>query len=310
MGAKILVTGGAGFIGSHIARHLVEKGERVLVADNLASGYEKNVPRKADILNMDISDHKALAKLPGRDIKAVIHLAAQSSGEISNEKPLLDIMTNSVGTLALLRWCRDNGIKRFIFSSSMAVYGQPEEPCVKETDPCRPLSLYGISKLTAENYVNHFARDGMDTTIFRFFSVYGPGQDLGNMKQGMVSIYLAYILKGETLYVKGSSDRFRDFIYVDDVADAVIASIDSPAAYGKTYNLATGVKTFVRDLVDMELEALGKDRSIYPVKYEGRTPDDQFGLYADISRIEKDLGWRPKVALSEGIRRMSKWARS
>jgi len=310
MDKKVLVTGGAGFIGSHIARRLLKDGRRVLVADNLASGYDKNIPNGADFLNMDISDHKALAGLSGRDIGAVVHLAAQSSGEISHEKPLLDIMTNSVGTLALLRWCRTNGVKRFIFSSSMAVYGQPEKECVKETDPCRPLSLYGISKLSAESYVNHFSREGIDTTIFRLFSVYGPGQDLDNMKQGMVSIYLSYILKGQTLHVKGSGERFRDFTYIDDVVDAMTGSMDSKAAFGKVYNIATGVKTLVKDLVGMELAAMGKDGKTYPVKYEGSTPDDQFGLYADIFRIKSDLNWEPKVTLEEGLKRMAEWTRS
>lgn len=310
MDKKILVTGGAGFIGSHIAKRLLEEGHKVLVMDNLASGYEKNIPAGADFLNIDISDHKALANLSGSDIGVVFHLAAQSSGEISHERPLLDIMTNSVGTLALLDWCKANRIKRFIFSSSMAVYGQPEKPRVKENDVCRPLSRYGISKLAAENYVNHFSREGIDTTIFRLFSVYGPGQDLDNMKQGMVSIYLSYILKGRTLHVKGSGERFRDFTYIDDVVDAMTRSMDAEITFGKVYNIATGIKTLVSDLVALELAVMGKDDKTYPVKYEGSTPDDQFGLYADISGIERDLNWRPGVALKEGLKRMAEWTRS
>jgi UDP-glucose 4-epimerase len=310
MDKRILVTGGAGFIGSHIARRLLSEGHRVLIIDNLSSGYEKNIPAAADFLNMDISDYKALMNLPAEGIKAVVHLAAQSSGEISHEKPLLDVMTNSVGTMLLLRWCKDNGVKRFIFSSSMAAYGHPQTLCVKETDACHPLSLYGISKLAGENYVNHFGREGINTTIFRLFSIYGPGQDLNNMKQGMVSIYLSYLLKNQALHVKGSGDRFRDFTYIDDVTDVIARSIDSSVTFGNIYNLATGIKTLVKDLVRVELAALGKNIQSYPVKYEGSTPDDQFGLYADISKIKNDLNWKPRFMLSEGIRRMVEWAKS
>jgi UDP-glucose 4-epimerase len=307
--SKIIITGAAGFIGSHIAQRLLDEGYHILALDNLVSGYRKNLPPGADFLNIDISDAKSLAKLPAKNIKAVIHLAAQSSGEVSSEKPLVDLMTNAAGTLLLLIWCRNNGIKRFIFSSSMAVYGQPASLPVKENDRCCPLSFYGISKLTAENYINNFRKKGMYTTIFRLFSVYGPGQDLSNMKQGMVSIYLSYLLKNRVLQVKGSGERFRDFIYIDDVSETIAKSIDSPVTFGKTYNLATGIKTLVKDLIKLELEVLGKDIKKYPVKYEGSTPDDQFGLYADITRIKKDLHWKTKITLSEGIRRMVKWAR-
>jgi UDP-glucose 4-epimerase len=129
------------------------------------------------------------------------------------------------------------------------------------------------------------------------------------MKQGMVSIYLSYLLKNRVLQVKGSGERFRDFIYIDDVSETIAKSIDSPVTFGKTYNLATGIKTLVKDLIKLELEVLGKDIKKYPVKYEGSTPDDQFGLYADITRIKKDLHWKTKITLSEGIRRMVKWAR-
>ena len=309
MKEKIIITGGAGFIGSCLARKLLGNGYDVLILDNLLTGRESNISQGTEFIKMDISDHKALARLSGKGIKTIFHLAAQSSGEISHEEPVLDVTTNSVGTLLLLKWARDNGIKRFLFTSSMAVYGQPDRSLVAEETELKPISLYGISKMTAEHYVRHFGDKGINGTVFRLFSVYGPGQDLENMKQGMVSIFLAYILMGQRLHVKGSGQRFRDLVYVDDVTDAMVKAMNEERTFGETYNIGTGVKTLISELVDIELKAMGKDPSKYPVKYEGSTPDDQFGLFADISKIRKDLKWSPAVTLKEGIRRMAEWAK-
>jgi UDP-glucose 4-epimerase len=305
----LLVTGGAGFIGSHLARRCLALGYDVTVIDNLATGKRGNVPPGAAFIEGDISDGEVLSRIPPRRIDAVLHLAAQSSGEVSDEHPDLDLRVNTLGTLLLLTFCKKRGIPRFLYASSMAVYGDP--PCnpVSEEEPCRPLSCYGISKRASELYIGHFAREGLATTCFRMFSVYGPGQDLGNLKQGMVSIFLAYLLEGKPVHVKGSGDRFRDFIYIDDVVEAWVRALDSPATFGKVYNLATGEKTLVRDLVRAEILALGLDPGRYPVNYGGSTPADQFGLYADISKLRRDLGWKPVITLSAGIGRKVAWAR-
>lgn len=307
---RVLVTGGAGFIGSSIARRLLRDGHSVVIIDNLVTGYERNIPKGAVFKKLDIGDEKQIELIPEEKYDAIFHLAAQSSGEISNEKPGLDILTNALGTLNLLRWAEKRGMKRFLYASSMSVYGDlpPSALPIKETTPCEPLSFYGITKLAAEHYVKHFSRKGMDTTIFRMFSVYGPGQDMTNMKQGMVSIYLAYILKNEPIWVKGSKDRFRDFIYIDDVVEAWVGALAAKASYGKTYNLAGGKKVHVRELVEAELKACGV-KPDYPVKYEGSTPADQFGVYADITRAKGDLGWAPKVSLADGLKKMVEWVR-
>ncbi|MDD1659597.1 MAG: NAD-dependent epimerase/dehydratase family protein [Methanomicrobiales archaeon] len=308
MAERILITGGAGFIGSHLAHRCLTLGHEVVVVDNLSTGASENLPAGAEFVELDISREEDYRKIHPFDFDAVFHLAAQSSGEISSENPALDLTVNTLGTLLLLRRCQKAGVKRFLYSSSMAVYGNPERQHVDETDECRPLSFYGISKLAAEHYILHYIPDGLEPTIFRLFSVYGPGQNLANLKQGMVSIYMAYLMKGEPVRVKGSGDRFRDFIYIDDVLDAWMGALDTPATRGRIYNLGTGKRTTVSQLLEEEIRAFGHDPATYPVIREGPTPSDQFGLSADISRITAETGWHPQVDLKEGLRRMVTWA--
>lgn len=305
----IIVTGGAGFIGSHIAKRLLKTGYEVIVIDNLHTGDVNNIPPGAEFIEGNISQKKILSGVHGKNVYAVLHLAAQSSGEVSNEKPDLDLNVNTLSTLRLLQWCKSNSVPRFIYASSMAVYGNVIKNPVSETLSCNPLSFYGISKLSSEHYIRHFAQEGLATTCFRMFSVYGPGQNMTNMKQGMVSIFLAYLLRGEEIWVKGSGDRFRDFIYIDDVVDVWCSSLENEATYGKIYNLATGKKTTVAELVDKEIELFGHNSLTYPVKFEGSTPADQFGLFADISAIKQDLGWKPEVPLNEGLKKMIAWVK-
>jgi len=306
----VIVTGGAGFIGSHLARRLLEDGYRVWVIDNLSTGFESNIPAGAEFIKMDIADSKSYNKMPSGETHALFHLAAQSSGEISHEKPEADLTTNALGTLLLLRWCLENNAPRFVYASSMAVYGDVVALPVNERETCQPISLYGISKMTAENYVRHFSQRELKTTIFRIFSTYGPGQDLNNLKQGMVSIYMAFLLNKQPILVKGSRERFRDFIYIDDVVDAWIAAMDNEKTLGKTYNLGTGKKTFVWELIEEEIKTFGYDSNTYPVIYAEPTPADQFGLYADISQVSSDLNWLPKVSLAIGLKKMAEWARA
>ena len=309
MRQRILLTGGAGFIGSHIAHRLVTLGHEVTIVDNLSTGTTDNLPSESEFIECDISQKKTFSRISGRPFHTVLHLAAQSSGEISGERPEQDLKVNTMSTLMLLTWCKRNDIPRFMYASSMAVYGNPSRTPVTEHDPCKPLSFYGVSKLASEHYIRCFADAGLKTTCFRMFSVYGPGQNMTNMKQGIVSIFLAYLMKGEEIWVKGSGDRFRDFVYIDDVVDAWCLCLDNPNTFGKMYNLAAGKKTLVRELVEAEIRLFGYDPKTYPVRYEGSTPADQFGLYADISRVRKDTGWQPKIGLDEGLSQIIAWVK-
>ncbi len=285
-------------------------GHDVTILDNITTGQLSNTPIKAKLINIDLADKESLNMIPVEDYKAILHLAAQTSGEISNENPHMDLTTNAIGTLNLLQWCSANNIKRFLYASSMAVYGLTGDEAIHESHPLNPYSFYGISKQTAENYVHHFDETGISTTILRMFNVYGPGQDLSNMKQGMVSIYLSYLCQNIPILVKGSLDRFRDYIFIEDVTEAWIRCIDNPDTYGKTYNLASGNKILVKDLLSSLISAWGYDPKDYKIQLGENTPRDQFGIYADTTSLTKTLQWHPEYSLDQGLQIMCKWAKT
>ena len=220
-----LVTGGAGFIGSHLANKLLTQGARVTIVDNLSTGVESNIPTKSNFILLDLTNNNFIKKMP-KTITHVFHLAAQSSGEISFEKPRYDIDINAVSTLELLKWSLNNNVRKFVFTSSMNVYGYVKDELIDESQPPSPESFYAVGKIASENYIKIFSDLGLNATILRLFNVYGPGQNLDNLKQGMLSIYIAYILKNEPVIVKGSLDRFRDFVFIDDVIASIIKTID------------------------------------------------------------------------------------
>lgn len=303
-----LVTGGAGFIGSHLAKRLLAEGWNVYVVDNLSTGFKENIPDGAEFVYLDISRDDFCKELPDVRFDVVFHLAAQSSGEISFDDPVYDLKTNCMSTLLLADWCIKNKIGRFLYTSSMSIYGEQEVQPVQESAKPSPKSFYGVGKLTSESYLNIYANMGMDVTSLRLFNVYGPGQNMENLRQGMVSIYMAYILKGEELLVKGSPDRFRDLVYIDDVINAYVMCLNNPKSYGKAYNVASGERTHVKELLNAELKAFGYDPSDYPIKFADSTPGDTFGIYADINKIRNDIGWQPEVSLNEGLKRMAEWA--
>ncbi|MEE9274985.1 MAG: NAD-dependent epimerase/dehydratase family protein [bacterium] len=305
--ARYLVTGGAGFIGSRMVRRLLERGDTAVVLDDLSTGFRENVPPGAEFVQGDLADPAVWEGLSPEGVDAVLHLGAQSSGEVSHEDPLRDFDVNARGSLLLLGWCERHGVRRLLHASSMAVYGNSDRPSAEDA-PKRPGSFYGASKLAAEGYITLFARRGGAPTVFRLFNVYGPGQNLGNLKQGMVSIYMAYLLDGEPVLVKGSLDRFRDFVYVDDVVDAWMAALARPETAGETYNLASGRRTTVRELLDGLLAAFGRAGEDRVVQGEG-TAGDIAGSVADISKIRRELEWSPKTELREGLGRMVRWAR-
>lgn len=297
-----LVTGGAGFIGSAITRDLVAEGMDVVVVDNLSNGSEENVPDEAIFVEGDLSDQAVLDRLSDYDIDVVHHLAGQSSNEKSFDDPEYDLESHVLSTFNLLRWCQANNVDRLLYASTMSVYGDPDYLPVDEEHPVDPKTYYAAGKIGAEAYVKLYDNLGMDTTIFRLFTIYGPGQNMANMKQGMVSIYLSFVLRGEDLIIKGPMDRFRDFVYVDDVVDAWTAAAEAPATYGETYNVARNECVKVRELVDTILECYGTPD--YPVEVTDGTPGDQHGIYGDASKLRTDLGWEPEVSLKRGIDEM------
>ena len=311
MKKNYIVTGGAGFIGSRLAKRLLELGHQVLVLDDLSTGFKRNIPDGAILKAVDLSDRKKLesVKLSGK-VDCIYHLAAQSSGEASFDDPGRDIESNYRATLNLLKLCSKIECDRFIYSSSMSVYGEvPKEVAsISEDYNCRPVSYYGINKLASEHLIGIYSKmNDINYTSFRLFSVYGPGQNMLNMKQGIVSIYLSYIMRGQPITVKGSLDRFRDLIYVEDVVDALVASEMAEKTYNGVFNVGTGKKTTVRELLNNILKVYGKNDFNRCVSIKGTTAGDIKGCIADIKKIRKALGWEPTHKLHEGLSSMKKW---
>ncbi|KWT91049.1 NAD-dependent epimerase/dehydratase family protein [Candidatus Magnetominusculus xianensis] len=302
--SHVVVTGGAGFIGSHIAEALLKSGCRVTVLDNLHTGKEENIPQGADFINIDLG---ANPHIKGINCDAVFHLAGQSSGEVSFDDPEYDLRSHVLSTFYMLRWCKEHGVSRFLYSSSMSVYGDPDTLPISEGHPYKPKTFYAAGKAGAEAYINLYSRLGINTTVFRLFSVYGPGQNLDNKMQGMLSIYLSYMLEGRPVIVKGSSTRYRDFISVDDIVAAWLHAYENPVSFGKTYNLGTGIKTTVGELLSELKDAFNLPE--YPIVFAQNTAGDQFGTVADISLIKRELNWYPATDLKTGIAQMVNWAK-
>jgi len=305
---RILITGGAGFIGSAIARRLIDEGHTVAVVDNLSTGRQANVPLEAEFVKYDLAQADCLDHLPSGKFDAVCHLAAQSSGPASIDMPYYDLQVNAASTLLLSRWCLKNSVPRFLYASSMVVYGNKHASPVSEDAACEPIAYYGVSKLASEHLLRLASLEGLNVTAFRMFSVYGPGQNLENMKQGMASIFLAYLLRGEEVPVTGSLERFRDFIYIDDVVDAWIKALGIHQTPSPVYNLGTGKATTVRELLRTLIRVMKLDAD-HPIKELQGSVFDQFGLTANTSSMEKEMAWKPRVNLEDGLHNMVAWAR-
>jgi UDP-glucose 4-epimerase len=298
--SRYLVTGAAGFIGSAIAKRLVREGHEVVTVDNMSTGHDENVPEGVLFVKGDCADPSVYEKVPQERYDAIFHIAGQSSGEISFDDPIYDVKTNTESTLLLLKFALKNGCKRFIYAGTMSVYGvQPDRP-VTENDPCTPESFYGVGKLASEHYMRVYQNYGIESTSLRLFNVYGPGQNLENLKQGMVSIFLAQVLKENKIHVKGSADRFRDFIYIDDVVEAFVRCLVKQDSYNKVINVGTGIKTRVSQLVE---QLVSNFDSEILVTYEGQTAGDIHGICSDISKMDELLGTWGKIDLSAGVKK-------
>ena len=184
----------------------------------------------------------------------------------------------------------------------MSIYGNANYLPIDEDHPVQPQTFYAAAKISAETYINLYQTLGINTTIFRMFSVYGPGQSLDNKMQGMVSIFLSYLLENKPIIVKGSKERFRDFVYIDDVVDVWLSSLNNPVSYGKVYNIGSGRKTRVEDLLNV-LRGLFEDYN-YPIEYRDGTPGDQFGVVANIGQVSQDLNWMPKFDIQKALKKM------
>lgn len=293
---SVIVTGVAGFIGSKIAERLISEGLPVIGLDNLSTGKIKNIPKKVKFIKLDLSKKDQLKKIP-KNIKYIFHLAGQSSGEVSYYDPLGDIEKNTISTINLIKYGIKNKSKTIFFASSMSVYGATKKKHFTENDICKPLSNYGNSKLISEHYLKIYSKQ-LPYVNFRMFNVYGPGQDMANLKQGMLSIYLAQALKNKKVIVKGSLKRTRDFIYIDDVVDCWILAFKKKIK-NVSINLGSGKSNSVKYLLDIIINNL--PGTYY--KVTKGTPGDQFNVSAKVSLLKRILGKNKFTSLKTGVKK-------
>lgn len=296
----VLVTGGAGFIGSHLVDAVLAAGETVHIIDNLSSGKMQNVNPKAVFHNIDIRDRQLGDLLHDISADMVCHLAAQVSVPKSVADPLNDADINIVGSLNLLNACVASGIRRIVFSSSAAVYGVPKVLPIPEDHPLYPISPYGASKATAEQYLRLYAQQyNLEYIALRYANVYGPRQDAEG-EGGVVSIFVDRVKKKEPLHIYGTGDQTRDFIYVKDVVDANLAALNCRA--NRTFNIGTQHSISVNDLVKV-IEKTNK--FICKTEYGSSRAGDILHSVLDIQHSLDELGWQPVYDIEAGIQAMA-----
>jgi len=301
---KVLVTGGAGFIGSHVVDRLVLDGHEVVVLDDLSSGSLKNIEHHLDepgfrFVEGDIRQARTVEKaLEGVD--AVIHEAAIASVPLSMKNPALTNEVNVLGTLNLLKASLEVGVKRFVYASSSAVYGAPSKLPISEDAPLKPISPYGESKMAAERHCQTFYEAyGLETVRLRYFNVYGPRQAASEYA-GVMPKFLERIRRDQPPVIFWDGEQTRDFVYIGDVVEATLLALDREGAAGEVFNIGTGEATTIKKLCEIFLKLTGKTH-LKPI-YMDAKPGDIRHSQADITKAMKLLGYKPKVSLEQGVR--------
>lgn len=302
---KILVTGGAGFIGSHTVDLLVERGDTVWVVDDLSSGRLENLNPEAEFHQLDISEEGLLLMFAEEKFDAVMHCAAQIDVRKSVADPVFDARANILGTLNLLECARRTGVKRFCFSSTGgAIYGDTDQRPTPVGAPCEPISPYGVAKLSIEHYLRFYrVVHGLESYVLRYGNVYGPRQN-PHGEAGVVAIFARRMLEGQPLTINGDGLQTRDYVFVEDVARANVLALSAPT--GGLVNVGTGVESDVNRVFQLLNESLGAGRE---ESHGPPMPGEQRTSCLDVSATREALGWTPRVALDEGIRRTADWFR-
>lgn len=297
---KVLVTGGAGFIGSHLMRRLKENNIAAAALDNLSVGSRDNLLDGMELIAADVLSPELNSIVAAGQFDAIVHLAGQTMVNRSIDKPDFDAQQNILGTVNVLEAARKNGIDRVIFASTAAAYGNVSETDlpVKESQELLPMSFYGLSKVTVERYLELYHEVyGLDYVILRFANVYGERQgDSG--EGGVISIFARSIAKGQDITIFGDGEQTRDFIYAGDIAAGIIAALTTKEV-NAAYNLSTQTETSLRELVSILSGLAG--RKIIP-RYDAERPGDIYRSMLSNARARRGLNWQPVVSLEEGLR--------
>lgn len=310
--SRILVTGGAGFIGSHIVDRLLSEGFEVTVIDNLDAGCLKNLEHNQNraefhFVKGDIRDWD-LVKKAMKDIDAVFHEAALVSVVLSVQNPVVTNEINVSGTLNLLKAASDFGVERFIYASSAAVYGEIPKPREKEELIPNPTSPYGVSKFAAEKYTRLFYKVyGLKTVSLRYFNVFGPRQSFDILSQygGVITTFLNRLLENKSPIIYGDGEQTRDFVYVQDIVEANMLALHNKNAFGELFNIGSGKSISVNQVTET-LKALTNKKTLKNT-YTDPKPGDIRHSCADISKAQKVLGYNPKFSFEEGLIELIKW---
>jgi UDP-glucose 4-epimerase len=303
---KALVTGGAGFIGSHITERLVREGHDVTVLDNFSTGKQENLLHlqgRVDVVEGDVRDLPRLDYLLGNSkVDVIFHQAAIVSVPYSVEHPQETHDVNLQGTLNVLLTARRRGVGRVVFAGSAAVYGDDPELPKRESMRATPTAPYGVEKLASELYLAACGKlYGVETVTLRYFNVFGPRQDPSSPYSGVISLFVNRALRGEKITIFGDGKQSRDFVFIDDVVEANMRAATVPGISGKTFNVAAGKETTLEELVNMLERVIGK-----PVEraYAERRSGDIYKSLADISTTERELGYEPRVTVEGGLSRL------
>ena len=302
---KVLVTGGAGFIGSHLVDRLVQEGHEVIVVDNLSTGKRRNLNRAARFYKLDIQSWRLERTFRNERPNIVMHLAAQMDVRKSVEDPMFDAQVNILGTLNILQQAVKHGVRKVIFSSSGgAIYGEQDTYPAPETHPTKPLSPYGLSKLCGEHYLSYYQRvGGLQVVNLRYANVYGPRQDPEG-EAGVVAIFIQKLLNNEQAVINGNGRQTRDFVFVEDVVEANLAMMGQETE--GTYNVGTGVETSINDLFRILVQHTGSTcKEVHGPAKKG----EQARSVIDASKLRHELSWEPKMNLSDGLKRTVEYFR-
>lgn len=303
---KILVTGGAGFIGSHLVDALLAAGFSVRVVDDFSTGSLTNLPGDhpdLEVVEADVA-HAQVAEQAVAGVAAVVHLAAVASVQASVENPAVTHSANFISTLHLLEACRRHGVSRFIYASSAAVYGNGAPLPISEEAAVQPLTPYAVDKLTSEYYLDFYGRQyGLEPGIFRFFNVFGPRQDPSSPYSGVISIFVDRALAHGPLTIYGDGRQSRDFIYVADLVGILVKAITAPALAAGPVNVGTGSCITLLELLEQLQELLGYKLEVH---HEEARQGDVKHSRADISRLEKRFAFEPKYTFAAGLQHLVK----
>jgi UDP-glucose 4-epimerase len=302
---KVLVTGGAGFIGSHLVDRLVQEGHEVIVVDNLSTGKRRNLNRAARFYKLDIQGWRLERVFRNERPNVVMHLAAQMDVRKSVQDPIFDAQVNILGTLNVLEQSVKHGVRKVVFSSSGgAIYGEQDVYPAPETHSTRPLSPYGLSKLCGEQYLSYFQRvGGLQVVSLRYANVYGPRQDPEG-EAGVVAIFIQKLLNNEQPVINGNGRQTRDFVFVEDVVEANLAVMGQETE--GVYNVGTGVETSINDLFRILVQHTGSTcKEVHGPAKKG----EQARSVVDSSKLRQEMSWEPKMNLTDGLKRTVEYFR-